>query len=291
MCLHVIEVSLHLGNFAHVLNYVAKAEQTQGVSEKPGVVAVLKAVAGLAQIENRKYKAAAKKFLETPWAAQHVLLGGEVLCAHDIAVYGALCALAEFSRPELKHEVLENSGFKSYLALVPHVHQILVDFYDSKYASCLRSLAALKNDLALDLHLHDHVAALYDKVRSKALVQYFSPYVAVDLNKMASAFQTSVTELEKELAKLIADGVIAARIDSHNKRLVAQHTDERASTFNHTLGMGDELQSSTRAMLLRVNLVKANMIVKPAKGGALPGQGASKDRRERAGGAKAERRK
>jgi len=288
MCLHVIEVSLQLGNFAHVLNYVAKAEQTQGLSDKPGVVAVLRAVAGLAQLENRKYKAAARKFLETNWGAQHHLLSGDLLAAQDIASYGALCALAEFSRPELKQEVLENSSFKNFLALVPQVQQMLVDFYESRYASCLKSLDTLKNDLQLDIHLHDHVTALYEKVRSKALVQYFSPYVAVDLNKMAGAFQTTVLELEKELAKLIADGVIAARIDSHNKRLVAQHTDERSATFQSTVSLGEDFQSSTRAMLLRVNLVRANMIVKPSKGGSSgPHQ---KERKERSG-AKSDRRK
>jgi len=288
MCLHVIEVSLQLGNFAHVLNYVAKAEQTPTVSDKPGTVAVLRAVAGLAQLENRKYKAAARKFLETSWGAQHSLLNGELVAAQDIATYGALCALAEFSRPELKQEVLENSSFKNFLALVPPVQQLLVAFYESRYANCLKALDVLKNDLQLDIHLHDHITALYEKVRNKALVQYFSPYVAVDLNKMAGAFQTSVQDLEKELAKLIADGIIAARIDSHNKRLVAQHTDERSSTFQSTLAMGEDLQSSTRAMLLRVNLVRANMIVKPQKTGA---ERAQKDRKDRTAGGKGDRRK
>ena len=52
------------------------------------------------------------------------------------------------------------------------------DFYNSRYASCLKTLEKLKPDLLLDLHLHDHVAALYTDIRSKALVQYFSPFVA-----------------------------------------------------------------------------------------------------------------
>ena len=47
--------------------------------------------------------------------------------------------------------------------------------------------------------------------------QYFSPYLSADLNKMASAFNTSVSALEDELMQLILDGQINARIDSHNK--------------------------------------------------------------------------
>jgi COP9 signalosome complex subunit 1 len=75
----------------------------------------------------------------------------------------------------------------------------------------------LQPDLELDLHLHDHIEPLYTRIRNKALIQYFSPFISVDLNAMAAAFTTSVAGLEKELARLIMDGSISARIDSHNK--------------------------------------------------------------------------
>jgi COP9 signalosome complex subunit 1 len=67
------------------------------------------------------------------------------------------------------------------------------------------------------MHLHEHVESIYAKVRSKALVQYFTPFLSVDLNTMASAFNTNVVGLEKELSALIMEGAIQARIDSHNK--------------------------------------------------------------------------
>lgn len=47
--------------------------------------------------------------------------------------------------------------------------------------------------------------------------QYFSPYMSVDLHRMAAAFNTDVTSLENELTPLILDGQISARIDSHAK--------------------------------------------------------------------------
>lgn len=50
-----------------------------------------------------------------------------------------------------------------------------------------------------------------------AYLQYFSPYLSVDLHKMASAFNTSVSDLEDELTQLILDSQISARIDSHAK--------------------------------------------------------------------------
>ena len=41
--------------------------------------------------------------------------------------------------------------------------------------------------------------------------------MSADLNKMATAFNTSVAHLEDELTQLILDDQISARIDSHAK--------------------------------------------------------------------------
>ena len=49
------------------------------------------------------------------------------------------------------------------------------------------------------------------------MVQYLSPYLSADLNKMAVAFSTTTVKLEAEVAKLIMAGQLQARIDSMNK--------------------------------------------------------------------------
>ena len=48
-------------------------------------------------------------------------------------------------------------------------------------------------------------------------MQYFSPFSSVDLHRMASAFNTTISSLEDELTQLILDGQISARIDSNAK--------------------------------------------------------------------------
>lgn len=60
MCLNVILVSIELGQFMHVSNYVSKAEQTPD-SQDPVTVAKLKCALGLAFLETKKYKLAARK--------------------------------------------------------------------------------------------------------------------------------------------------------------------------------------------------------------------------------------
>jgi len=189
----------------------------------------------------------------------------QVVSPQDVAIFGGLCALAMFDRAELKSKVLDNAAFKNFLELVPQIRELINDFYNSRYASCLAYLQQLRPELELDIHLYDHVEGLYQKIRSKALVQYFSPFISVDLNAMAQAFNTDVASLEKELAGLIMEGSIQARIDSHSKILFARTTNERSNTFEKALRMGDEYQRNTKAALFRMNLMKNEFIVRSSR--------------------------
>ncbi|KAG9148772.1 hypothetical protein Leryth_013444 [Lithospermum erythrorhizon] len=252
MCLNAILCSIEMGQFTHVTSYVSKAEQNPETD--PIVRAKLSCAAGLAHLESRKYKLAARKFLETgPELGNNFT---EVIAQQDVATYGGLCALASFDRTELKSKVIDNINFRNFLELVPEIRELIQNFYTSHYASCLEYLGNLKANLLLDIHLHDHVETLYDKIRHKALIQYTIPFVSVDLHMMASAFRTGVSELEKELEALITDDQIQARIDSHNKILYARHADQRNATFQRVLQTGNEFDRDVKAMLLRANLLK-----------------------------------
>ena len=149
MCLSVVKASVALGSFAHVSNYVAKAEHTPDLTD-PRAIAKLRAAAGLALLHQGDYAGAARKFLEcnpdhltqpakppsgtatgTAAAASSSQIssstagsgvsGGEepppnafseVIAPEDVAVYGGLCALASFDRQELKRHVVGNLSFK-----------------------------------------------------------------------------------------------------------------------------------------------------------------------------------
>ncbi|MBW03443.1 COP9 signalosome complex subunit 1, partial [Eschrichtius robustus] len=255
MCLNVIKVSVYLQNWSHVLSYVSKAESTPEIAEQrgerdtqtqailtklkcaavgiaaaqppwaPGSRSVLPVltgkvtphlpafVAGLAELAARKYKQAAKCFLLASF--DHCDFP-ELLSPSNVAVYGGLCALATFDRQELQRNVISSSSFKLFLELEPQVRDIIFKFYESKYASCLKMLDEMKDNLLLDMYLAPHVRTLYTQIRNRALIQYFSPYVSADMRKMATAFNTTVAALEDELTQLILEGLINARIDSHS---------------------------------------------------------------------------
>ncbi|XP_059990033.1 COP9 signalosome complex subunit 1 isoform X4 [Lagenorhynchus albirostris] len=205
---------------------------------------------GLAELAARKYKQAAKCFLLASF--DHCDFP-ELLSPSNVAVYGGLCALATFDRQELQRNVISSrwveggvlgtaalllrpqppsggwagragseesgicSSFKLFLELEPQVRDIIFKFYESKYASCLKMLDEMKDNLLLDMYLAPHVRTLYTQIRNRALIQYFSPYVSADMRKMATAFNTTVAALEDELTQLILEGLINARIDSHSK--------------------------------------------------------------------------
>jgi COP9 signalosome complex subunit 1 len=67
------------------------------------------------------------------------------------------------------------------------------------------------------LYLSDHVTALCRDIRSRGIVQFFHPYLSVDLHQMAKTFNTATDDLEKEICALIAAGKIEARLDSYQK--------------------------------------------------------------------------
>lgn len=82
--------------------------------------------------------------------------------------------------------------YATCFTLCCQVREVVHDFYNSRYATCFSQLEALRPVIAVDIHLHDHAAALYREIRTKALVQYCAPFSSVDLTKMAAAFNSSV---------------------------------------------------------------------------------------------------
>lgn len=213
----------------------------------------------MAELQTKKYKSAAKHFLLANF--DHCDFP-EMISPNNVAMYGGLCALATFDRQELQKNVISSSSFKLFLELEPQLRDIVFKFYESKYASCLKLLDEIRDNLLLDMNIAPHVNTLYTKIRNRALIQYFSPYLSADMRKMATAFNRTVEALENEVMQLILDGQIQARIDSHNKILYAKETDQRSSTFERAISMGKKYQRRSRMLVLRAAILKSNIHVK-----------------------------
>ncbi|KAG6597971.1 COP9 signalosome complex subunit 1 [Phytophthora cinnamomi] len=260
MCLNVSKVALHMRNFGHVTNYLSKLEQVNASQSDPILKSKIASAFGLVALNEKNYHAAASKFIECN--AEIGASYNEVLHAEDIALYGGICALASFKREELKEKVINNSSFKAFLELLPWLRELITDFYSSNYASCLQTLEKMKPELKLDLYLCEHVEKLCKEIRSRGIIQYFYPYLSVDLHQMARTFNTPTPDLEKEICELIAAERLHARMDSYQKVLYAYHPNQRAATYERAFEVGRKYAAESRNLLLRMSLLKNNVIIR-----------------------------
>ena len=69
------------------------------------------------------YKSAARSFLGAN--LDHCELP-DIMSAQNVAIYGGLCALATFDRPELQRLVVSSPSFKLFLELEPQLREVKI---------------------------------------------------------------------------------------------------------------------------------------------------------------------
>tara|TARA_B110000977_G_scaffold26211_2_gene32551 strand:- start:4923 stop:6089 length:1167 start_codon:yes stop_codon:yes gene_type:complete len=334
-------------NYAHVQNYCAKAASavsSAGVSTQvstngtivstgvstpratvslapppssaadPQALAELARAAGLAHLEARKYRDAARKFSEAAslgsagegaqeeastavggTAVGGTAIGGtavgansdeplaEILSSKDVATYGVLCALCSCDSGEIKRMLSDDVAFRSALEGTPEVRELSELFISHKFAEALLVLNQVTEKLQFDYHLYDHLVGMTKSIREKALALYCAPFSVADLNAMAGSFNVDIAELEKELIGLIQEDKISARIDSKNKTLHAKIVDARSNAINAVKLAGKEFIAGTKAVLCRASLLEHGLVVGGTNGERRRTLGMRSDRDSRHG--------
>ena len=184
--------------------------------EEKAVLPYIRIMHGVALMGQEKYAEAASSFLQAG-VNNSVVVPQDLITGNDVAVYGGLLALATMDRKELNSKVLENSDFRTFLELEPHIRRAISQFVNGRYSTCLQTLEAYRADYMLDLHLQRHVPIIYAQIRSKCIVNYLIPFSCVTLQNMEDAFAVPGQALETELAGMIREGVLSARLDTINK--------------------------------------------------------------------------
>lgn len=273
---------------------------------------VVSPIAGLANLCSGNYSTAADRFLEcdpafiqgtdsstAPLAGigsgQGIVFQRQLLTPNDVAVYGALCALATLNRAELQARVLDNTDFRTFLELEPHLRRVVAYFIGGKYTQALEILEGYRSDYLLDVHLQRHVPELYATIRRKALTAYVLPFSRISFAAMAAAFTITPTSssvgtkspaatrtgsgaaaqdaLEEELVALITGGHLPGfRIDAVGRELVCLARDERRLAYEQALRVADETERALRLRLYRVNMIAAGLEVRSGKAGAPEGK-------------------
>jgi COP9 signalosome complex subunit 1 len=233
----------------------------------------LRAASGLKALSEGQYETAAREFLTLPLRFGDSF--NSVLHVEEAALYGGICALATFSREDLRAIVLggSSSGSRDYSEEVISamrsmlsenapvmLKEALSGFVTSKYASCLENLNTMQSEhLSLDYFLGPHVTTLITAIRKRALKQYLLPYCNVDLNTMAKAFQVPVASLEQEISELISasPGGLEARlhIEGENRMVLQAYSpDPRALALQRSLETANEFASDAKQLLLKASM-------------------------------------
>ncbi|KAK2463351.1 hypothetical protein APHAL10511_004662 [Amanita phalloides] len=287
VCLSVIELMIEQRNYSNLTTYIFKAEAaleaTLAVNPNSGNATANAA----AQNAKKRDKEHIQTKLDLATAFAHLGQGsyekvaayifrlgppkdlgdwvGKLITPADIAIYGALCALAGMSRGALKTQLEASKCFADYLEQEPYVRELLNAYMSSNFKTVLELLLRYSTRHYIDLHLSSHVQQLTNMIRNWAVVLYFQPFKSIRLDRMASAFGWTVEEVEQNVVVLIQSGQIEGRVDSQNKILQAKQTDFRAELFARAIKAGKDMQAANRKLLLRMRLQQADLIAKPPK--------------------------
>lgn len=215
--MHLVSVSLQRRDWTMVLNNLGKITGVQGNSDDDkSSQAYTKIVSGIGLMGLGHYHDAAKSFLMTDFSVPATTYS-HIASPNDVAIYGGLLALATMERKDLQARVLDNQSFRTFLEHEPHIRKAISLFVNGRYSSCLAILESVRNDYLLDIYLQRHIPAIYSKIRSKSIVQYFVPFSCVTLDSLNEAFSQAGESTEQELVAMIRAGTLKARLDAKNK--------------------------------------------------------------------------
>jgi COP9 signalosome complex subunit 1 len=261
---HMIGVLIQRRDWPSVLVNVAKitaGAHNSGDDSTKSDLSYLKMVFGIAYLHSDKYYDAAKSFLETGDLATCQSYSS-IASANDVATYGGLLALASMDRAELQSRVLDNTNFRNYLELEPHIRKAVSMFVNGRYSACLAILESYRADYLLDIHLQKHVAAIYSQIRSKCIVQYFIPFSCVTLDSMNQAFAKPGDSLDAELITMIRSGKLQARINTIDRLLVAVSSDNRVDMQTKGLEAARGYEKGAIERIRRMSIAAADLEVK-----------------------------
>ncbi|KAJ5898680.1 COP9 signalosome subunit 1 (CsnA) [Penicillium tannophilum] len=268
MLFKLIGVSIERGDWLTAQSYVHRLRNAQSKPEDLAQNQPKMSVAlGLAQMSQGSYLEAANSFLSVSASLGDTYQ--DVISPNDVAVYGGLCALASMDRTELQLRVLDNTSFRPFLELEPHIRRAITFFCNSKFRPCIDILEAYRADYLLDIHLQPHVSAIYTQIRVKSIHQYLVPFSKATLDSMATTFAPNEvgqrigleSPFLQELIRLIQDDVLDVRIDLEHGLLVRNQHDLRAEMQTEALEQVKAFNEELHWRMMAAAVVNAGLQV------------------------------
>lgn len=261
---HLVSISVQRREWPMVTANLNKITGLQNGDEEKAIQPYLKIMHGIALLGQEKYADAALSFLQTD-ATSPSSTYNDYASPNDVAIYGGLLALATMDRKDLQAKVLDNQNFRTFLELEPHIRRAITQFVNGRYSACLAILESYRSDYLLDIYLQKHIKSIYSQIRSKCIVQYLIPFSCVTLESMNAAFALPGQSLEDELAGMIREGVLQARIDSIDKLVTTVSINPRVKMQQTTLETAKSYEKEALERIRRMNIIAADLEVKGTK--------------------------
>lgn len=224
---------------------------------------VLMVCLGLYYLHKGQYVDAAQYLVNQPCSSVTDYLTN-IISAEHLGLYGALTAVVAFNRGQFEARVIRNKVFQTFLQQSSKAKALVNAYFSSNYKAVNVALEDIKDYLKLDFYCRDQYRDFISAVRGKAMVQFFSPYSNMTMQNMSEEFGVSLEAMETELVTCISQGHINARINSKDKTVTAVEVDEEAQLFNEIKSNGVQWTRETKAMLLRMSMVRRGVALNPA---------------------------
>jgi len=230
--------------------------------ERMRQVACIKAGQGVVSMCSGDYRSAANLFCDPSCSIAMKDSFKELVLAENVSIYGSVCAVAEFSRSEMRKKVIENDVFKDFLDVSPDARDLCLAYFSSDYTKCMLALSKIDNICRADAMIASHWSKIKEKILDNMMIQYFRPFSRASMKEMTKAFGMSMDEIETRASRLIVAKKMAARIDSQNKIMIAKHVDERTTTFDRILTNGEAFVVDVQTAMLRLSLRESGLYLK-----------------------------
>mmetsp|Transcript_27419 Transcript_27419/g.20572 ORF Transcript_27419/g.20572 Transcript_27419/m.20572 type:complete len:242 (-) Transcript_27419:99-824(-) len=221
---------------------------------------IIRLLDGLSSLHSGDMKSAAEKLVQVPLVEDARIY--EVLSPQDLAFYVTITALHSENRKDLKDKILMSSQFKNLMESVPETTDIIENYLNGKYQDFQQALQKIQQGLKYDAFFGHKLDDIIAKIRRKALVQYVTPYKVIDLREIAKEFNLSLEFIEAEIASLIVDKKIQAKIDSHSKLLYSRKENETLNSYKETVELGKQFIQNTEIALLRIQMIQKKKVLK-----------------------------
>ncbi|GAB1320473.1 hypothetical protein MFIFM68171_10683 [Madurella fahalii] len=261
---HLVRVSVQRREWGMVSAHLSKMGGAQSSEDEKAIQPYIKIAQGIALLGQEKYLDAALSFLAAEPTAPSSTYS-DLASSNDVAIYGGLLALASMDRKELQSQVLDNSKFRTFLELEPHIRRAVAQFVSGRYSACIAILESYRPDYLLDIYLQKHIPNIYAQIRSKCIVQYLIPFSCVSLDSMNKAFGSPEQPIEDELAVMIQSGALQARINTIDKHVTTIATEPRAQMQQSALKTAENYEKQALDRLRRMGLAAADLELRGQK--------------------------